>query len=202
MKHYDAVRAEAQYLLLQEYVTHDLGDMVDYRTGEILSERHYHTSAYQPDTTALAPPFANVRSLDALSRFMEHVDRRRLILRNDCRRLFDADKGSHHLKGTDIRLSPAAYRLLSRLADRLDYRNTIVASPASLARWLGVSRANLHRTLGTLGALVRVESEQTGLPRGVIKVYVSPAYGFRYLSEHFGLVRSDAIQDWYQALLQ
>ena len=202
MKHYARVRAEAQYLLMEEYVTHDLGDMVDYRTGEILSERKYRSTAYQPDTTPLVSCFTSIRTVAELSRFMDDLDRRKLILRNDCRRLFDADKGTHHLKGTGIRLSPAAYRLLTRLADRLDYRNTIIASPASLAHWLGVSRANLYRSLASLGELVRVGGEGHGLPRGVIKVHLSPAYAFRYMAQDFGLARSASIQDWYQGLLQ
>lgn len=202
MKHYTRIQAEAQHLLMEEYVTQELGDMVDYRTGEILSERQYHTAPYQPDTTPHVSGFTCIRTVAELSRFMDGLDRRRLILRNDCRRLFEMDKGTHHLHGASIRFSPASYRLLTRLVDRMDYRNTIIASPASLARWLGVSRANLHRSLTSLGVLVRVESERTGLPRNVIKVHISPAYGFRYLSDHFGLARSAAVQDWYQGLLK
>lgn len=199
--HYDKIRAEARWLRLVDYVTRDLGDLVDYRTGELLGERQYITCPHQPDTDALAPPFTYVRSLDALVRYLDFVDRRKLILRNDCRRLFDLDKGNRYLHGTAVKLPTSAYRLLSSLVEQLDYRNTIVASPASLAALVGVRRGNLYRALDSLGALVRVEGEAQGMARGTIKVHVSPAYGFRYLAQDFGLARSEAITDWYGALL-
>ena len=190
--------AEAYRLMLEEYVTHDLGDRVDYRTGEILNGRRYITCPHEPDTSALVPAFTPITSVEGLERFFDHLDKRRLILRNDCRRLFDADKGNHHLHGTDIHLSPASYRLLSKLCDRLDYRNAIIAPVASLAASLGFRRPHLYRGLSSLGSLVRVH----GSRKGEIKIEVNPAYGFRYMAQDFGLARSASIQDWYQGLLQ
>lgn len=193
---------DARRLCLEYFVTHELEDNVDYRTGEILVRREYTAQGYRPGTDRTPVPFHTIRSEAGLSRFMDDIDRRTLVTVNDCRRLYDADKGSVFLHGRAVRFTSSQYRVLAKLVDRLDYANSRIGSPQAIARDLGVRPDHLRRQLGRLGPLVRVYDTGWGMAYGTLRVDVSPAYGFRYPKAGLEAARADAITTWYRALLQ
>ena len=193
---------EAARLHLEAYVTLELGDNVDYRTGELLAGRHYEAYPWASPDLPYPPLFERLSSHKEMQRFLETLDHRRLTLRNDCLRVYDRDKGNAYMKGTRIRFTTVTHRKLSRLVDCLDYRNVILTTPARLARRLRVSCKNLPRHLSSLTPLVRVTGPRQGIQTGSLKVTVNPAYGFKYEAHDFALARQDALQHWCRALMQ
>lgn len=191
--------ADAQRIVLEDYVMSELDGLIDFRTGEILESRSYDRQDYHAKQGTLRPTFTDCTSPEALSRFMEHVDRRTLITRNNCRRLFDLDKGNHHLYGKQVTFSNQQYQRMNQLIKRLDYANAIISTPAKLAQSLGVRRDHLHRYLSTLGPLIRVEGYREGMAYGAIKVLVSPAYGYRYNKSDLEQAQSASLASWYRA---
>jgi len=176
---------------------------VDLDSGELVVSRQYRSDRpYRADTQPVQPTFADIRSIAGLRRFLDHVDRRTLVRANDCRRIYDRDKGNHHLQRRAIVFTNHQYGHLDRLVRQLDYANAVITTPVDLARRLGVRRNHLYRHLETLTPLVRVYGVREGMAKGSIRVDVSPAYGFRYPSPWFGLARAEAIQTWYLSLLQ
>lgn len=195
--------AQAQRLLLEQYVEDHLPGRLDYRTGEILESRQYASLPYQPDRADLPPSIVHCRSHAALSRFMDGIDLRTLTLVNDCRRLYDLDKGNHHLYRRRIGFSSSQLTSLERLVHRLDYANAIITTPSQLASDLCLSRANLYRFLQSLKGMVRYLGPQDGMAQGSLKVLVSPAYGFRYPKHDLSQARAALLASWYRpALLQ
>lgn len=193
---------EASRLLLEDFVLRELQGLVDFRTGEIVERLVYDTYPYVPSTESLPPSFVDVASVHSRDRFMHHIDRRTLVVHNDTRRLYDADKGKHHYQGSAIGFSTQRLDKLNRLIQQLDYANSIVTTPYELARALRIERNNVYRYLASLGALVRVISPARGMAQGTLRVDISPAYGFRYSSAHCASARREAIASWYRPSLQ
>lgn len=200
--HYQTVLREARRVLLEDFVLGELSGLVDYRTGEILSQLNYETVPYHPHTDEVPPTFAEVYSVAGLSRFMEHIDKRRLVLSNQCRRLYDIDKGRYHYSGNAIRFTNQQLDKMNALAKRLDYGNSIVSTPTELAKYLRIHRNHLYRYLGSLGSLVRVITPARGMAQGSLRVDISPAYGFRHFSADLEQARSQAITSWYRPIMQ
>ena len=195
--------ADAQQLLLEQYVEDCLPGRVDYRTGEILEERVYASQPYETDRSALSPCFTACTSHAALSRYMDGVDRRTLVLVNDCRRIYDLDKGNHHLYQRRIGFTSTQLVSLNRLVSRLDYANAIITTPTKLAASLCLHPKNIYRYLRTLKGMVRVLGPSEGMAQGSIKVLVSPAYGYRYPRAELATARAASLASWYRpALLQ
>lgn len=179
-----------------------LEQAIDYRTGEMLDVRRYEVIPHAPDATAVIPTFTDITSVAGLRRFLTHIDRRTLVRVNDCRRLYDQDKGNHHLHGTAIQFPTSRYGRLDRLVERLDYANSIITTPGDLARYLRVRRNNIYRYLSDLAPLIQVRGPRDGMARGSLRIDVSPAYGYRFPGEWFGLARQDAIAHWYRYAMQ
>lgn len=196
------VLAEAFELQLLEFVTQELDGHVDFRTGEILSERQYEALAWKPSYEALPAPFFGIRSHLQMKRYLDSLDRRSLVLRNDCRALFDQDKGDVYLSRRPVRISAVTLRKLTRLVDLLDYRNVILKTPEQLATRLRVQPKNLYRYLHGLSPLIRVIGPRQGLAKGSLMIQVNPAYGFRYEAHSFCMARQDAFGSWFRAVMQ
>jgi hypothetical protein len=193
---------EANRLLLEDFVLGELDGLVNYRTGEIVERLVYDSYPYVPCTEDIPPSFVDVASIHGLDRFMHHIDRRTLVVRNDSRRLYDADKGNHHYQGSAIGFSTQQLNKLNQLIKQLDYANSIVTTPHELAQALRIERNNVYRYLASLGALVRVITPARGMAQGTLRVDISPAYGFRYFSTDFDIARRQAVVSWYRPSLQ
>ncbi len=196
------ILAEASRIRLEEYVSTELGGLIDYRTGEILAQRAYASTAYQAETHTVLPSFDDVRSVHQLEHFMAHIDQRTLVTVNDSRKIYDMDKGSHHLHGHQATFTNLQYARLNQLASRLDYANSLITTPTKLARSLRIHRNHVYRYLVPLGVLVRVRGQREGMARGSIRVDLSPAYVYRYPKAELRASRQDAIEAWYRAILQ
>lgn len=198
----ERVLAEARAYQLEHYVCHELDDMVDYRTGEILDARRYHRHPWDPSSSPAQAAFSDLTSRHQRDTFLDAIDKRTLSLHNACLALYDRDKGAYHLSGAPIRLTTSAYRKLDQLVRLLDYRNLIITDPETLARRLALRPNHLHRHLKGLAPLVRVWGARDGMAKGTIKIAVSPAYGFRYPKEQQTTARHTAVAEWYRAMMQ
>lgn len=193
------VLEEALQIQLEAFCKHELKDMVDYRTGEIMTSREYVSQPMSwDDQEALATPVGLISSHTQMQRFLEAKDRRRLRLFNGCRAIYDLDKGKAFLERKRPDLSTPTLHKLSRLVERLDYMNVIVTTPQELSDWVGVSHANLHRHLQSLGGLIRTRGPREGMATGSIKVEVSPVYGFRYESASLDYAKGKVREVWYE----
>lgn len=198
----ERVLAEARAYALEDFVHHELDDLVDYRTGEILDERRYTTHPWRPPSDPATAAFSSLTSRNQRDLFLDALDRRALSLYNASLALYDRDKGAHHLTGSSITLPTGSYQKLDQLIRLLDYRNLIISDTETLSRLLKVRSNHLHRHLKGLSPMVRVWGARDGMSRGSIMVAVSPAYGFRYPKQYLAQARHVATVDWYRALLQ
>lgn len=197
-----AILHEASRIRLEDYVATELNDLIDYRTGEILDERAYASLPYRAQPHAVLPSFADVHSVNQLERFMAHIDQRTLVTVNDTRKLYDMDKGAHHLHGRQATFSNLQYARLNQLVSRLDYANSLITTPTRLARHLRIHRNHVYRYLAPLGRLVRVQGQREGMAKGTLRVDLSPAYAYRYPKAELRSSRQDAVAAWYRAILQ
>lgn len=190
---------EADRIRLEQYVTEDLDDMVDYRTGEILSSRVYTTHPMaRGEKNEGIPDFGSIVSHHQMKRFMEVKDRRRLRIFNECRAIYDMDKGRAYFESAAVVMSTSIMCKLNLLISRLDYRNVIVASPREISYVLGVDHRNLYRHLRTLRNLVTWKGPDQGIKQGSLKVEVCPVYGFRYEAGFLDSARVEAVKEWYR----
>lgn len=193
------VLEEAERIRLEEYCLNELNDMVDYRTGEIMSSRGYVSlPMVWEDRDPISPPFGEISSYSQMQRFMGAKDKRRLSRFNGCRAIYDLDKGRAFLERKRHEFPTPALHKLSRLVERLDYMNAIVTTPEELSDWVGVRHTNLHRHLQSLGGLIRIRGPREGMSTGSIKVEVSPVYGFRYESASLSYAQEKVRELWYE----
>lgn len=197
-----AILNEASRIRLEDFVSTELGGLIDYRTGEILDERTYASLPYRAQPDPLLPSFANVRSVNQLGRFLAHLDQRTLVTVNDTRKLYDMDKGAHHLHGRQASFTNLQYARLNQLVSRLDYANSLITTPTALARHLRIHRNHVYRYLAPLGSLVRLQGHRDGMAKGSLRVDLCPAYAYRYPRAELRSSRQDAIEAWYRAILQ
>lgn len=191
--------AEAAYQTLVQFVTEELHDNVDYRTGEILDRREYVAGPWACRPGKAPVSFAELRSHRHAQTFLERRDGRSLRLWNGVRGVYDHDKGQYHLHGGTIRLTNTRYQRLQALVERLDYQHLILADVEALAADLGVRRDNLYRYLASLDGLVEVTGARQGMQPGTIRVAISPAYGYRYEASQLHVRRRQAIDAWYRS---
>lgn len=201
MKRKAQVLREASALRLEAFVLDELEGCIDYRTGEILSERRYEPARWHGPAAPVPATVAELESATQMERFLQEKDQRQLKRINHCKRIYDTDKGDHHLEGRAVQMDNRTYARMSQLVERIDYRNIILTTPEDLAEYLGITKTNLHKTLSKLGILIRVEGPSQGIRKGSIRVRVSPAYGFRYESQGLTAAHSSAVQHWYRELL-
>lgn len=192
---------EADIERLREYCVNDLNDMVDYRTGEIMSSREYERMPVErEDIGPTKPVLGSITSHAQMQRFMASKDRRKLILFNGCRDVYDMDKGKACFDKSRVIFPTNMLVKLSRLVERIDYMNTIVATPQELCTYLRTRHSNLHRSLSSLGHLVRVSGPNEGLQKGSIRVEVSPVYGFRHEASGLIYARRKEVETWYRSI--
>lgn len=172
----------------------------DPRTGEILTKRFYQSRAWEPypeDDTR--PFFETLTSLNQRDRFMQGIDKRKLVLFSGCRYIFDRDRGTSSLDNRLPILSKPVFRTIEKLVNLLDYQNYIYISADALAEKLEIHSKSVTRQLRSLGALVRVRSEREGMRKGVLRIAVSPAYGYRMEPESINESRYVSCDNWYRA---
>lgn len=197
-KNRNQVLKEADEIRLKEYCQDELNDMVDYRTGDILTTREYASHPMlREDRDRMLDPFGAIVSHTQMRRFMASKDRRRLNLFNGCRGIYDMDKGKACLEQGGIVFPTNLMLKLSSLVERIDYKNVIVTTPQDLSAWLEIKHTNLHRHLYSLKGLINVSGPREGVAKGSIKVKVSPVYGFRYEASDMDYVRGSEIEAWY-----
>lgn len=197
------VLEEAERIKFEAYCLNELNDMVDYRTGEILTSRQY---ASQPmvrdDIDPIPPQFGAITSHTQMQRFMESKDRRRLEIFNACRSIYDMDKGKAVLEQSGVIFPTKMLLKLSRIVERIDYRNVIVTTPQELSDCVEVRFPNLHRELRSLRGLIRVHGTREGIAKGSIKVEVNPVYGFKYEASSMSYMRGEEIEIWYKSVAE
>lgn len=179
-------------------------DRVDFRTGEL-----FESIAYQPATSRLslpaAPSLATVAGFTGqyqMERYLASKDGRTMKRVNDTRRIYDMDKGDHHLTGKPMVMSNRDYELINLLAQAVSYRNIILCTLSTAATLLQVSPKHVHRTLASLGGVVRVSTTREGIRKGHIKIEINPAYAFRYERDALESARANALNNWIRGVIE
>lgn len=200
-RHQKQVLKEAERIRLEGYCINELNDMVDYRTGEIMSSREYESMPVKwEDIKPTIPAIGSITSHAQMRRFMSSKDRRKLRLFNGCRGIYDIDKGKAWLDKSTAIFTTSMLERMFQLVERIDYMNTIVTTPQELCTSLKTRHSNLHRCLNSLGQLVRVNGPNDGLQKGNLRVEISPAYGFRYETSGFEYARKEKVVAWYRCV--
>ena len=176
---------------------------VNKQTGEI--EGQYTVTDYKPMSiedaryykyTASSPHDAT--NLDQLLDFIKvRVDKRKLVTYNGTKALHDASCGMSVRSGSGAMFTLPQYKTMNKLIKALVYRNIIIATKADLAKKLGVDVKKLKQTLAVVSNLVDVVEE--GMSKGYIKIFIHPAYGFKYESSTINSARSSAELKWVKA---
>lgn len=188
---------EAERIKLRTYVTEELGDTVDYWTGEIMEGRDYTTHPPSKIRNEAGTAFSDIVSHPQMEMFMSQKDRRRLKLFNNCRAIYDMDKGRACLEKSSATMSASTMEKMNRLINRLDYRNVIVARPREISHVLGIDHRNLYKHLRSLKGLVDWSGPSQGIKQGSVRVEVCPSYGFRYEAYLLDSAREKAVKAWY-----
>jgi hypothetical protein len=171
----------------------------DTRTGEILTDRSYQRWPWSHPPDDSRPFFETLTSLNQRDRFMEDVDKRKLVRYTGFRQLFDRDRGTSALNGRRPMFTKPVYRTIEKLVNVLDYQNYLYTTADALAEKLEVHPKSVTRQLRSLGSLVRVRSQRDGMRKGVLQIAVSPAYGYRMEPETINEARYVACFNWYRA---
>lgn len=172
---------------------------IDYRTGEEMAEPRSYVKA--EDLTRgdrVRSAFGTLTSLNQRDRFMASIDKRRLRLSNNTRHLFDRDRGHSALHKTRPCLRISTFRNLQALVGMLDYQNYLYTTADELAANLEVHPKSVRRHLSRLQPMVKVYDMRHGLNKGVLRIAVSPAYGYRREPEEVNQERGAAIDAWYR----
>jgi DNA-binding MarR family transcriptional regulator len=180
--------------------SHPYSEHLDHRTGEVLTDRGYESWAWEhhpEDDTR--PFFEAITSLNQRDRFMEGIDKRKLVRYTGYRQLFDRDRGSSALGGRRPMFTKPVYRSIEKLVNLLDYQNYLYTTADALAEKLEIHPKSVTRQLRSLGALVRVRSQRDGMRKGILQIAVSPAYGYRMEPETINENRYVACTNWYRA---
>ncbi|MCM2973746.1 hypothetical protein [Larsenimonas suaedae] len=186
---------------LEHFVIQSLNDLVDYQTGEILTERAYVTAPIHPafhSTEAFIPPFDSLSSVEQRDRFMADIDKRTLSRFNGCAAIYNEDKGRHALIKAPINFPTRVFKLMNTLVKALDFQNMLIVSIDQAAELLQCRTNHVQRQLQSLGQLVRVCSTQSGMKRGSLKIQINPAYGYRYFRRELAYRRQIAVRCWYR----
>ncbi|RON31316.1 hypothetical protein BK661_17805 [Pseudomonas frederiksbergensis] len=177
---------------------HADGLVINRDTGEIYGY-DCKPSAYQgrPD---YPPELSRCRSVDDLSAFLKHVDRRKLPP-HTLHSLIDAQDYAHGVwRRTDLdcRITLPMMNTLGKLHGLVQYHNVIIMTQADLAKSLGTAESNLMKKLQVLmdANMLRASTSRTGsddIRKGEIKLTINPRLIFRgddYARERYA-------KDWY-----
>ncbi|MGM0694153.1 MAG: hypothetical protein ACQEUN_12235, partial [Pseudomonadota bacterium] len=152
-------------------ITWDVSDHysehLDPRTGELLTERGYQSWAWEhyPEDDS-RPFFETLTSLNQRDRFMQGLDKRKLVQYTGYRQIFDRDRGSSALDGRRPLFTRPVYRTMEKLVNLLDYQNYLYATADALAEKLEAHPKSVTRQLRSLGSLVKVRSQSDGMRKG------------------------------------
>ena len=171
----------------------------DPRTGEILTERRYQPWPWEHLPGEARPFFETLTSLNQRDRFMEGIDKRKLVRYTGYRQIFDRDRGASALNGRRPLMTKPVYRTIEKLVNLLDYQNYLYTTADALAEKLEIHPKSVTRQLRSLGALVRVRSQRDGMRKGVLQIAISPAYGYRMEPEEINKSRYVECVKWYRA---
>lgn len=188
---------EESYLALCQFCVEELDDAVDFRTGEILTERQYTASPDTPQFEAIGlSPFKALTSVHQREQYTDQIDGRTLTRFNGVRRLFDNFAGEAKLRGAKSPINNATYYKLMDVVKMLDFLNVAYRTPQELAEGLQVNPKVLRRHLCSLEPYVRVEAVESGMKRGSLRITIHPVMGFRYFRHGLEAMRMDALAQW------
>lgn len=195
--------------MYQEYVIENsikTSIMIDTTTGEIIRDElgtllpaytdYYHTywSESATDHYRKIKYFypTEIDSVASLNKFLESFDKRKLVVCNNLKDLFDSAAGVALRTNTKSLMSGKQYDILNTVISNLSYRNFLVCKTKDMAKMLDVEPKNVKAKLKTCSAYLTLGRAK----HGEIKVYVNPVYGYKHLSDTINMSRLSAIKDW------
>lgn len=189
------------------YVKTDDGKafVVEASTGEIKAEyipvvtTRFKTKEEnkQYDASTLNPFIA--RSKDEIEDFIQvTVDKRKLITINNVRHYHDINCGEVKRTGREDQFSVTAFKIMSKLVKNLTINNCFIGTTEELSKILDCGANKISRTLSACKSLVRYQGVK-GMQKGFIKLFVSPAYGWKGDSSTAYTSQQKAIIEWYSA---
>lgn len=187
------------------YVKTDDGKafVVNTDTGEILAEYEsvVNTKAKvkeenkQFNASNLNPIVA--RSKGEIEDFIQAtVDKRKLITINNVRHYHDINCGEVKRTGMEDQFTVTSFKLMSKLVKSLTIHNCFIGTAEELGKILDCKVNHISRTLQACKSLVRYHGAK-GMQKGFIKLFVSPAYGWKGDSTTAYASQQKAITEWY-----
>ena len=187
------------------YVKTDDGKafVVDTKTGEVLAE--YVTTATNTvkeenkhfDASTLNPNVA--RNKDEIEAFIQAtVDKRKLITINNVRHYHDINCGEVRRSGSEDHFTVPSYKLMVKLVKNLTIHNCFIGTTEELSKILDCGVNKISRTLQACKSLVRYQGVK-GMQKGFIKLFVSPAYGWKGDATTAYQSQQRAISEWYKS---
>lgn len=187
------------------YVKTDDGKafVVDANTGEIKAEYVPVDSTKfkvkeenkQYNASTLNPSIA--RSKGEIEDFIQAtVDKRKLITINNVRHYHDINCGEVKRTGMEDQFSVTSFKLMSKLVKNLTIHNCFIGTASELAKVLDCDQSQIARTLKACKSLVRYQGVK-GMQKGYIKLFVSPAYGWKGDATTAYASQQKAIIEWY-----
>lgn len=135
---------------------------------------------------------SEAKSLTQLEHSMEWIDTRKVVSDNNVRAMMDAACGASE-RGEGIKkISKQQYTILNNLCNSLTWCNFIHTTTKHLAEILGCLPKHIKRKLNVVKNFIRYEK----VNKSEWRVFVHPAYGWKYISDKFNKSRSEAINDW------
>lgn len=189
------------------YVKTDDGKafVVDANTGEIKAEyipvdntkSKVKEENKQYTASSLNPAIA--RSKGEIEDFIQAtVDKRKLITINNVGLYHDRNCGEVRRSGAEDHFTVPAYKLMIKLVKNLTIHNCFIGTAEDLSKILDCGVNKISRTLQTCKSLVRYQGAK-GMQKGFIKLFVSPAYGWKGDSTTAYASQQKAITEWYRS---
>ena len=140
----------------------------------------------------------SVKSRQELDDFISAcVDRRRMVTYNGTKDLHNMACGQAKREKEKIIFTLPQYKTINKLIKAIVYSNIFVGAKSELSKVLGCKVSDIKRSLYTVRHLVRVQ--EAGMVKGQIKVFVHPAYGFRWESGGINSARRQAVYEWLRS---
>lgn len=188
------------------YVKTDDGKafVVNTVTGEILAEyvpvennkSKIKEENKQFNASNLNPTVA--RNKDDIEAFIQAtVDKRKLITINNVRHYHDINCGEVRRSGAEDHFTVPAFKLMSKIVKNLTIHNCFIGTTEELAKVLDCGVNKVSRTLQACKSLVRYQGVK-GMQKGFIKLFVSPAYGWKGDATTAYASQQKAITEWYK----
>lgn len=156
-----------------------------------------YVSIHQEKHTQNKYNISNVSNTDELNEWLINIDKRKVITIDHVRHFHDMNCGAMVRDKAPNNFTLPAFKLMTKLVKNLDYANCILRSVSDMATLLGCGEKNIKRTLSVCGPLVRC-ADKKEVKRGFVKLYINPAYGWKYENDVAYLTQQNAICDWYK----